>query len=486
MLFEPLFKSAQRDPGKIAIVDDRGRYTYKQLANMAAGLGMYIGMQTQRSHVGLLLPGGAGFVASFYGTLLAGKTVVPLNFLLGDKEIAHIVKDSGIDTVLTAPPLMARVQNSGLNVVDLTQLPREIPDFEPEFPNPKADDIAVLMYTSGTSGLPKGVLLTYGNLQSDVDSAIEHAQLQHEHVFLGVIPLFHAFGMTAMMLAPIQLGATIIYIARFSPVAALNAIREHKVSLMFGVPSMYAAIARLKDAKTEDFSTIYAMISGGEPLPSALRDAFMKRFNVHVFEGYGLTETSPVISLNVPQNFREGSVGRAVPGAQFKFTDEEGKALGTEEIGEIWVKGPMVMKGYNNLPNETGQALTPDGYFKTGDLGKIDRDGFIFITGRKKDMISVAGEKAYPREIEEVLMANPSVAEAAVVGKKDPSRGEVVAAFVIFKEGQTLSADALREFCREHGLAQWKIPRDIQVLTDFPRTPTGKVLKRELAAKLNG
>ena len=486
MLFEPLYKSAQRDPGKIAIVDDRGRYTYKQLANMAAGLGMYIGMQTQRSHVGLLLPGGAGFVASFYGTLLAGKTVVPLNFLLGDKEIAHIVKDSGIDTVLTAPPLMARVQNSGLNVVDLTQLPREIPDFEPEFPNPKAEDVAVLMYTSGTSGLPKGVLLTYGNLQSDVDSAIEHAQLQHEHVFLGVIPLFHAFGMTAMMLAPLQLGATIIYIARFSPVAALNAIREHKVSLMFGVPSMYAAIARLKDAKTEDFSTIYAMISGGEPLPSALRDAFMKRFNVHVFEGYGLTETSPVISLNVPQNFREGSVGRAVPGAQFKFTDEEGKSLGTEEIGEIWVKGPMVMKGYNNLPNETSQALTSDGYFKTGDLGKIDRDGFIFITGRKKDMISVAGEKAYPREIEEVLMANPAVAEAAVVGKKDPSRGEVVAAFVIFKEGQTLSPDALREFCREHGLAQWKIPRDIQVLTDFPRTPTGKVLKRELSAKLNG
>ncbi|HEX5242625.1 MAG TPA: AMP-binding protein [Tepidisphaeraceae bacterium] len=486
MLFEPLFKSAQRDPGKVAIVDDRGRYTYKQLANMAAGLGMYIGMQTQRSHVGLLLPGGAGFVASFYGTLLAGKTVVPLNFLLGDKEIAHIVKDSGIDTVLTAPPLMARVQNSGLNVVDLTQLPREIPDFEPEFPNPRADDIAVLMYTSGTSGLPKGVLLTYGNLQSDVDSAIEHAQLQHEHVFLGVIPLFHAFGMTAMMLAPLQLGATIIYIARFSPVAALNAIREHKVSLMFGVPSMYAAIARLKDAKPEDFATIYAMISGGEPLPSALRDAFMKRFNVHVFEGYGLTETSPVISLNVPQNFREGSVGRAVPGAEFKFTDEDGKALGTEEIGEIWVKGPMVMKGYNNLPNETGQALSPDGYFKTGDLGKIDADGFIFITGRKKDMISVAGEKAYPREIEEVLMANPAVAEAAVVGKKDPSRGEVVAAFVIFKEGQTLSADALREFCREHGLAQWKIPRDIQIVTDFPRTPTGKVLKRELAAKLNG
>jgi long-chain acyl-CoA synthetase len=486
MLFEPLFANAKRQPQQVAIIDDRGRFTYQQVANMSAGLGMYLSMQTENPRIGLLLPAGVGFAVSFYGTLLAGKTVVPINFLLGDREVAHIIKDSGIDTVLSAPPLAARLKDSGLNVIDLTALPKDPPAFEPEFPNAKADDVAVLMYTSGTSGLPKGVLLTYGNLQSDVDAAIEHAQLEREHVFLGVIPLFHAFGMTAMMLAPLQLGATIIYIARFSPVAALNAMREHKVSLMFGVPSMYAAMARLKDAKPEDFKSIYAMISGGEPLPTVLREAFQQRFGVTIYEGYGLTETSPVVCLNVPNTHRAGSVGRAVPGAEVRITDEQGNAVATGETGEVWLKGPMIMKGYNNLPKETAEVLTPNGYFKTGDLGKLDADGFLFITGRKKDMISIAGEKAYPREIEEILMANSAVAEAAVVGKKDASRGEVIAAFIILKEGQTLTADALRDFCRQQGLAQWKIPREIQFVSDFPRTPTGKVLKRELVNQLAG
>jgi long-chain acyl-CoA synthetase len=340
------------------------------------------------------------------------------------------------------------------------------------------------MYTSGTSGLPKGVLLTYGNLQSDVDAAIQHAALQHQHVFLGVIPLFHSFGMTAMMLAPIQLGATIVYMARFSAVGALKAIREHKVSLMFGVPSMYAAMARLKGANPEDFANIYAMISGGEPLPQSLREAFKQRFGVLIYEGYGLTETSPVVTLNVPHSNRPGSVGKAVPGAEVKITDDNGNGLATEQIGEIWLKGPMILKGYHNLPKETAVALTADGYFKTGDLGKIDADGFLHITGRKKEMIIIAGEKAYPREIEDALMAHPAVAEAAVLGKKDASRGEVIAAFIIPKEGQNPTPDELREFCRTHGLAQWKIPRDIQIVPDLPRSPTGKVLKRELAAKL--
>jgi len=484
MLFEPLFAQARQQPQAIAIVDDRGKYTYQQLAAAAGGLGMYLAMQTRQPRVGLLLPAGAGFVASFYGTLLASKTVVPINFLLGDKEIAHIIADSEIDTVVTIPLLAGRLKDTPLKVIDLTALPQNPPAIEPHFPEPKADDIAVLMYTSGTSGLPKGVLLTYGNLQSDVDAAIQHAQLQHQHVFLGVIPLFHSFGMTAMMLAPIQLGATIVYMARFSAVGALKAIREHKVSLMFGVPSMYAAMARLKDAKPEDFTSIYAMISGGEPLPAALREGFKQRFGASIYEGYGLTETSPVVTLNVPHSSRPGSVGKRVPGAEVKITDDNGNALSGEQIGEIWLKGPMIMKGYHNLPKETAEALTADGYFKTGDLGKIDADGFLHITGRKKEMIIIAGEKAYPREIEDALMAHAAVAEAAVLGKKDPSRGEVIAAFIIFKEGQTATPDELREFCRTHGLAQWKIPRDIQIVQDLPRSPTGKVLKRELALKL--
>jgi len=497
MLFEPLFDHARKQPKETAIVDDRGQYSYARLAATAAGLGMYLSMQTQQPRVGVLLPASAGFVASFYGTLLAGKAVVPINFLLGDREIAHIIKDSGMDTVVTAPPLSARLKGLPLNVIDLVELQQQFAPMMTEeksrelieqqgaaLPTPDADDLAVLLYTSGTSGLPKGVLLTYGNLQSDVDAAIEHAQLKNQHKFLGVIPLFHSFGLTAMMLAPVQLGATVVYIARFSPVAALAAIREYKVSLMFGVPSMFGAIARLKDAKPEDFKTIYAMISGGEPLPATVREAFKQRFGVTLYEGYGLTETSPVVSLNVPVVSKPGSVGKMVPGAQVKIADENGKAQKTGDVGEVWLKGPMIMKGYHNLPEETSQALTPDGYFKTGDLGKLDADGFLHITGRKKEMIIVAGEKAYPREIEDVLLKHPAVAEAAVLGKKDPGRGEVVVAFVTAREGQTVKPDELRDFARQQGLAQWKVPREVYLVPELPHSPTGKVLKRELAARL--
>jgi len=486
MLFEPLFLHASKQPRQLAIIDDHGRYTYEQLARMAAGLGMYLSFQTQRPRVGLLLPPGAGFVASFYGTLLAGKTAVPINYLLGEREIGHIIKDSEIDTVMTIPFFLARLKDLPLNVIDLAALPRDPPQIEPQFPPVSAEDVAVLLYTSGTSGLPKGVLLTYGNLQSDVDAAIEHAALRHQHTFLGVIPLFHSFGLTAMMIAPIQLGATIIYIARFSPVATLNALREHKASLFFGIPSMFAAILRLKDAKPEDFASIYVAATGAEPLPAPLREGFGQRFGIPLYEGYGLTETSPVVTLNVPQMNKPGSVGKPLPGVEIKIADENDNALPQGQIGEVWLKGPMIMKGYHNLPQETAAALTPDRFFKTGDLGMIDADGFLHITGRKKEMIIVSGEKAYPREIEEVLLRHPSVSEAAVIGKKDPGRGEVVVAFVLPKEGQTIQPDALRDFARSAGLAQWKVPREIFVVEDLPRSPTGKVLKRELSQKVNG
>jgi len=483
MLFEPLFEQARRQPAELAIIDDRGRYTYEQLAGMAAGLGSQFATLTPNPRLGLLLPAGAGFVASFYGALSAGKTVVPLNYLLGDREIAHCVADSGIDTVVTAPPLAGRVAGTSLKVVDLTQImqgPAGIAAGGP-VPSPSADDVAVLMYTSGTSGLPKGVLLSFGNLQSDVDAAIAHVQFESRHKFLGIIPLFHAFGMTAMMLAPIQLGSSIVYLGRFSPVGTLKAIREHGISLMGGMPSMFGAMLRLKEASADDFKTIYALICGAEPLPSALREAFHARFGIELLEAYGMTETSLAIAANTPQKHKPGSVGTAIPGIEISIVDEAGNPVPAGQEGEIWVRGPMVMKGYNNLPEETAAALTANGYFKTGDLGRIDSEAFLFITGRKKDLIIVAGEKAAPREIEETLMAHPAVAEAAVVGRKDATRGEVVVAFVIPRPGEAPKPEELREFCRQKGLSQWKVPREIRVVEDFPRSPTGKVLKRELA-----
>ena len=324
MLLEPLFDHAANQAEEIAVIDDNGSYTFKQVATMATGISMLLEMQTQRSTVGLVLPAGVGFVASFYGTLLARKTVVPINFLLSDREIAHVIKNSGIDTILTVTPLAPKFADSGLQVIDLMQFPKTGLDFPtPELPKRDPDDLAVLMYTSGTSGLPKGVCLTFNNLQSDVNASIELAQLQSRHRFLGVIPLFHAFGMTAMMLAPMQLGATVVYLARFSPVAALNAFREHRISIMFGVPSMFAAMGHLKSATEDDFSSAFALITGGEPQPAALRDSFRKRFGVTLFEGYGLTETSPVISMNVPQAQRDGSVGKLVPGVVVKIADEK-------------------------------------------------------------------------------------------------------------------------------------------------------------------
>jgi long-chain acyl-CoA synthetase len=496
MLFEPLLDHAATSPQTIALRDESGARTFSELAAAAGALSGYLAQTTTRGNIGLMLPAGAGYVASFYGTLLAGKCVVPINFLLSDNEIAHVIADSGIDTIVTIPQLRGKVKTDAIKVVDLAELAKIPAALRPppekvmaalksRLPNPKPDDTAVLMYTSGTSGLPKGVMLTFGNLQSDVDACIEHAQLKTKHKFLGVIPLFHSFGMTAMMLAPIQLGAEVIYMARFSAVGALGALREHGVSLMFGVPSMLAAIAHLKSAVADDFKTIYAMISGGEPLPAQVRQVFQERFNVTLYEGYGLTETSPVVALNTPQKHRAGSVGIPVPGVEVKIADEEGKALPVDQSGEIWLRGPMIMKGYHNLPKETEAALTADKFFKTGDLGKVDGDGYLYITGRKKDLIIVAGEKVAPREVEEILVQHPAVAEAAVVGKKDAGRGEMVVAFVIAKPGQEAAAGSLRDFCRDRGLAQWKIPKEFFFPTDLPRSPTGKVLKRALAEQVN-
>jgi long-chain acyl-CoA synthetase len=481
MLIESLFLHAQRQPEALAIIDDQGECSYRQLAMMAAGFAKFISSQTNLPRVGLLLPSGRGFVASFYGTLLAGKAVVPINFLLGGEQIAHCVRDSGIDTVVTIPQLAGPAQSMGLKIVDLTRLPPVGVAALPSLPSTAADAMAVLMYTSGTSGLPKGVPLTFHNLQSDVDVSIAFMDFQTRHKFLGIIPLFHVFGMIAMMLAPIQLGATAVYMARFSPIGAVKAIKEHGISLVLGVPSMFAAMARLKEASSDDFKTIFAMISGGEPLPATLYEAFRSRFGVTLLEAYGMTETSLAISVNTPQRQKPGSVGKPIPGMQVAFLDDQGNASPPGEGGEICVKGPMVMKGYFNLPAENAASFTPDGFFKTGDIGRLDPEGFLHITGRRKDLIIIAGEKAAPTEIEQILMAHPGVAEAAVVGKKDASRGEVVLAFIIPREGFAPSLEELREFCRQQGLAQWKAPREIRIVRDFPRSPTGKVLKRELA-----
>lgn len=487
MLFESVFQHADRQGHDTAIIDDTGRYTWQQLAAATAGLALYLSVQTDKPRVGILLPSGMGYAASFYGTLLAGKCVVPINFLLGEKEIAHIITDSDVDTVVTIPQLADKVKDLDLKIVDLSQLAQLPPAaITPKFPQVSADDLAVIMYTSGTSGLPKGVMVTYGNLASDVEAAIQHAQLKGSHKFLGILPLFHSTGLLAMLVAPIKLGSLMVFQARFSPLAVMNAIKEHAISIVAAVPSMYGMLVRLKDSGPDDVKSLYAAISGGEPLPAIIREGWLKKYGVPLYEGYGLTETIGPIAFNVPGAIKGGSVGRAIPTAEIRIVDDDGNTSPKGESGEVWLRGPMIMKGYLNLAKETADALTADGYFKTGDLGVVDDEGYLHITGRKKDLIIVAGEKAAPREIEEIINQHPSVAQVAVVGKKDPSRGEVVVAFLVAKEGQMIKAEEIKEFCRGKGMPQWKIPREVFVETDLPRNPTGKILKRELAARVNG
>lgn len=500
MLLEALGKQVRERPNAVAIVDDRGTMTWKQLDSRARKLAKVLRGRTKRDKIAILLPSGGGFVTAFYATLYAGKTVVPLNFLLGIKETRHCIDDSGIDLVLTVDLLLKKldagkaVVDSGVQILDLLAFKPGLLDIARQalpLPSTRRDpeELAAILYTSGTSGLPKGVELTHGNLQRDAEACIVHVGLDNpknhtgragnEHTFLGIVPLFHSTGLLATLIAPVALGAKMVYTARFSPVGTLKAIRDHNVSVMAAVPSMYNAIARLKEAGPDDMKGMFMPISGGEPLPARIRDAFCNKFGVEIMEGYGLTETCGPICVNHPRAHRPGSVGKPLPDCDIRIESD----AAADEPGEILVKGPMVFRGYHHLPDASSAARTDEGYFRSGDLGRFDEEGFLFITGRKKDMLIVSGENVYPREIEEIIGQLPGVDVAAVVGRPDESRGEVPVAFITVAEGQEVTPEAVKKHCRDAGLPNYKVPRDVVVVDALPISPTGKVLKRELAER---
>jgi len=477
--------SAERGGDRPAVADPFTSLTYGNLVRFADVMRRQVEKTTQSPHVGILMPSSCAFAGTFYGVLWAERTVVPLNFLLQPPEIAAIVKDSGLDTIYTVKHFSELVGQLPVKAVFIEDLPvkREMilerVHRKPPPPTVQPDDVAVLLYTSGTSGVPKGVCQTYRNLKSDMDAAIELAQLKKDHHFLGVLPLFHSFGITAMLLIPVALGSSTYYLPRFTPAGIIDAIREQKASVTMLIASMYAAMLRVKKAVPEDFATIEYAISGGEALPDAVHAAFKDRYGVDILQGYGMTEASPVVSLNVPWSNRVGTVGQAIPGVEVAAFDDEGRRVAAGVTGELRVRGPNIMKGYYRKEADTQAAITPDGWYCTGDMGTVDGDGYIRITGRKKEMIIVGGENVYPREIEAVLEDHPAVAEAAVVGQMDASRGEVVVAFVVPREGQATTEIALRDFCRDR-VAGYKVPRRVIIAPDLPRGPTGKILKRKL------
>lgn len=491
MLLSPIVRAARDEPDRPAIADGLHSQDYGGVARAACRIAGHLRSLTRREQVMLMLPASTGFVDAFCGILGSAKAAVPLNFLLSPAELAGVVADCDADLLLTCGELASRIPPASLSAARpgvrvrlvedlLAARPPETPGVETLAADRSEDDLAVLLYTSGTVAEPKGVMLTHGNLRANVLGCIEHLRMRRDHAFGGVIPLFHSFGMTATMLAPLTLGARAVYLPRFSPGGLVGTCRRERISVLMAVPSMYAAALRLADATPEDFASIDLAVAGGEALPMGVYEMFLERFGVPILQGYGMTEASPVVAVNRPWDNRPGSVGRPLPRVEVRLADETGRPLtGNDLEGEILLRGPNVTAGYYNRQSQTREAFGRDGWFRTGDLGRLDEDGFLHIQGRKKDVLKIAGELVWPAEIEEALRSHPGVSEAAVIGMPSKTRGEVPAAFVVPASGRQLDETELRGFCRDR-LAGYKVPRKIVFVDSLPRSVSGKILKRAL------
>jgi long-chain acyl-CoA synthetase len=474
-LVQAIGESLQRQPGKVIARDADTALTAEAIVRASRSVAGSSSATAARM-VGLLLPNCALYPAVFLGVLGAGKVPVLLNPLLKPEELDFIFGETGIDTAIVSEvtrPLITGLPVRPLLVGELlTSAPLDRPRMNPAGP----DDVAALLYTSGTTGRPKGVPLTHRNLLSNAQSLIRRLRGNSEDKMLAVLPLFHAFGLTGELIGPLLVGAQVIY-SRFAPNRVAAQMAQWGVSVFIAVPSMYRLLLRRK-VSADSLRQLRLTISGGDALPASVREAFQECFERELLEGYGLTETSPVVSVNTPDDNRPGTVGRVLPGVEVRIQGPDGSALAAGEQGEVQVRGPNVMQGYYNRPEESQAAFTQDGWFRTGDLGWLDADRYLTISGRIKELIVRGGEKIMPREVEEVLERHPKVFDAAVVGEPDGPRGEAVVAYITPMEDLP-TAQELRDFCRPH-LADFKIPRRFVISRDLPRGPTGKILKRAL------
>lgn len=478
----PIYRRLLRHPLRVAAVDDQRAWRGIDLLCASMHIADRIERESAGGKIGVMLPVGGVFGAVAMAAWTLGRTVVPLNFLLRQEEVDWIVNHSGVDLVLTSEKLE---QHLGWSVTNARRLPLEEVNFSgiPPAHVPAAaasDELAALLYTSGTSGRPKGVMLTHGNIAANVEQVRRWVHLTPKDVILGALPQFHSFGFTVLTMLPLMTGMRAVYTSRWLPTKVFQLMREQRPTMFIGLPSMYNALLRVKNAGPEDFESFRYVVSGGEPLPDGLFNAFYERFGVRINEGYGLTETSPVTHWLRPAEFRRHSVGRALPGCRVRIVDPDTEQeLGPNREGEIRIAGPNVMCGYYKDPAQTEAAFDEKGYFRTGDFGRVDADGFLYITGRMKEMLIVSGENVFPREIEEVLNRHPQISESGVVGEPDELRGEVPIAFVEMADDQPFDADEIRDFCAER-LARHKSPRRIIRVDELPRNPTGKILRRTL------
>ncbi len=474
-------------PLRAVVVDDFR--TWKGIDLMVASwhLARAIEPVSAAPRIGVMLPTSGMFPAAAIACWTLGRTVVPLNYLLSRSDLEYVARDAGLDCLVTVGPMLDLIGGSlpGLKEVRLDRMSfKGLPPIR--MTNPlRRDDLAVVLYTSGTSGRPKGVMLTCGNLSANARQMQEWVAFGPNDRILGVLPQFHSFGLTVLTMLPLATGATAVYTARFIPRKLVELARTHKPTAFVAIPSMYNALRLLRDAPSDSFASLRFAVSGGEPLAEAVFEGFKERFGIEINEGYGLTETAPVTNWCRPQEQRRKCVGCALPGIEQRIVAPDGAILGANQDGEVRMRGPNIMKGYLNLPDESAAAFDDQGFFKSGDMGRLDEQGRLSITGRIKEMLIIGGENVFPREIEEVLNRHASVKDSAVIGVADGMRGEVALAFVEIKDGAQFDESALKSWCREH-IAGFKVPREIRLIAELPRNPTGKIMRRKLTADTVG
>lgn len=478
--------SLLRRPKRVFMVDDRRSYRGIDLLVAGMHIADEIEQQSSKPRVGLLIPTSGVMGAACYGVWLAGRTAVPLNYLLDEATLNYVIEDSGCDLILASKKLIEFLGFTPKvkRIVYLEDMEfRRLPS--PRWPKATGPcEIAVVLYTSGTSGKPKGVMLSHRNLLSNAQQMHAHIGVRQDDIFMGVLPQFHSFGLTVLTIVPMLFGCKVVYTARFLPKKIIELMREHRPSIYIAIPSMYNALMTVKSATPDDLTSLRLVVSGGEPLPEDVRERFMAKFEQPLVEGYGLTETAPVTHVLMPHEKRPGTVGRAVPWLEQVVVDpESGLEQPPNTNGELRMRGPNIMCGYLGLESETRNVFDAQGFFRTGDMAQIDEQGFLTITGRIKEMMIVGGENVFPREIEEVLNAHPSVHDSGVIGQQDPMRGEVPIAFVEAAEEHVADPDVLVQWCREK-LPGYKVPRRIVIIESLPRNATGKIMRRLLKPEL--
>jgi long-chain acyl-CoA synthetase len=465
----------------------------------------------QGDHVALLLGNSPHFVISLYGALRLGATVIPVNPIYTPDEIGYILNNGDVKVVIAldlAIPLVEKMHHSlpkiehyifcetdsntsveskienllGYSKMKSFSEVSAAGDVTFKGPELKDDDTAIILYTSGTTGKPKGAMLSHMNLYSNAKDVSEYLKMSPDDRIVTVLPMFHVFCLTVALNAPLLSGATLLIAPKFSPKEIFDLIKENQATVFAGVPTMYNFLFQYPDGYPEDLNSLRLCISGGASLPIALLKNFEQRFNVLVSEGYGLSEASPVTCFNPLDRPRKpGSIGTSILRVENKILNELGEEVPVGAVGELVVRGPNVMKGYYKMPEETAAAIR-NGWLHTGDLARMDEDGYFYIVDRKKDLIIVGGYNVYPREVEEVIYNHPDVVEVAVLGVPDTNLGEAVKAYVVSKNPE-LSEEQLLDYCREH-LAKYKNPTSIEFLVELPKNTTGKILRRALKVQV--